>query len=109
MLERRIKDVKAINILRDIITLTDYDYINNNIKKLIYKEINRVNSLNISDREKEILITELNSIPLYRKGYGLSIGCLTNQLMAIFYLNDIDHYIKEILKCKYYNRKMDDL
>lgn len=29
--------------------------------------------------------------------------------MAIFYLNDIDHYIKEILKCKYYIRYMDDI
>lgn len=29
--------------------------------------------------------------------------------MAIFYLNDIDHYIKEILKCKYYIRYMDDM
>ena len=90
MLKRRIKDVKAIN-------------------NLINNEINRVNKLNISDKEKDILISELNSIPLYRKGYGLSIGCLTNQLMAIFYLNDIDHYIKEILKCKYYIRYMDDL
>lgn len=55
------------------------------------------------------MISELKSIPLYRNGYGLSIGCLTNQLMAIFYLNDIDHYIKEILKCKYYIRYMDDI
>ena len=39
MLERRIKDVKAINILRDIITLTDYDYINNNIKNGIQAHI----------------------------------------------------------------------
>lgn len=109
MLKRRIKDVKAINILKDIIALTDYDYINTTINNLINNEINRVNKLNISDKEKDILISELNSIPLYRKGYGLSIGCLTNQLMAIFYLNDIDHYIKEILKCKYYIRYMDDL
>ena len=56
MLKRRIKDVKTINILKDIIALTDYDYINNNIKKLIYKEINRVNSLNISIKEKDKLI-----------------------------------------------------
>ncbi|UKI27685.1 MAG: hypothetical protein L6V91_03645 [Bacilli bacterium] len=51
---------------------------------MIDKEIGRVNSLNISIREKDKLINELKSIPLYRKGYGLSIGCLTNQLMAIF-------------------------
>ena len=109
MLERRIKDKKAINILKKIIDLTDYDYVNDNIKKLIDKEIGRVNSLNISIREKDKLINELKSIPLYRKGYGLSIGCLTNQLMAIFYLNDIDHIIKEELNCSRYIRYMDDL
>lgn len=84
-------------------------YVNDNIKKLIDKEIGRVNSLNISIREKDKLINELKSIPLYRKGYGLSIGCLTNQLMAIFYLNDIDHIIKEELNCSRYIRYMDDL
>lgn len=109
MLERRIKDKKAINILKKIIDLTDYDYVNDNIKKLIDKEIGRVNSLNISIREKDKLINELKSIPLYRKEYGLSIGCLTNQLMAIFYLNDIDHIIKEELNCSRYIRYMDDL
>ena len=28
--------------------------------------------------EKDKLINELKSIPLYKKGYGLSIGCLSN-------------------------------
>ena len=109
MLERRIKDKKSINILKNIINLTDNEYINDNIKKLISKEINRVNNLNISIKEKNRLINELNNIPLYRKGYGLSIGCLSNQLLAVFFLNDIDHYIKEILKCEYYIRYMDDM
>lgn len=109
MLERRIKDKKAIRILKDIISLTDYDYINKSINYLVNKEINRIIGLNISDNEKNKLINELKSIPLYEKGKGLSIGCLSNQLMAIFYLNDIDHYIKEILKCKYYIRYMDDM
>lgn len=29
--------------------------------------------------------------------------------MAIYFLNDLDHYIKETLGCKYYIRYMDDL
>lgn len=109
MLERRIKDKKAINILKKIIDLTDYDYVNSNINSLINKEINRINYLKTSSNEKIKLINELKSIPLYRKGYGLSIGCLTNQLLACFFLNDIDHMIKEELKCKRYIRYMDDL
>ena len=34
---------------------------------------------------------------------------MTSQFLAIFYLNDLDHYIKEKLKMKYYIRYMDDL
>lgn len=109
MLESRIKNKKAINILKKIIDLTDYDYVNNNINSLINKEINRINYLKTSSNEKNKSINELKSIPLYRKGYGLSIGCLTNQLLACFFLNDIDHYIKEVLRCKYYIRYMDDI
>lgn len=109
MLERRIKDKKAINILKKIIDLTDNDYVNNKINSLISKEINRINYLKTSSNEKIKLINELRSIPLYRNGYGLSIGCLTNQLLACFFLNDIDHIIKEELNCSRYIRYMDDL
>ena len=33
---------------------------------------------------------------------------MTNQILAIFYLNDLDHFIKEKLKIKYYVRYQDD-
>ncbi len=39
---------------------------------------------------------------------GLSIGSMTSQTLAIFYLNDLDHFIKETLKIKYYIRYQDD-
>ena len=39
---------------------------------------------------------------------GLSIGNMTSQVLAIFYLNDLDHFIKEELKIKYYVRYQDD-
>lgn len=39
---------------------------------------------------------------------GLGIGAMTSQVLAIFYLNDMDHYIKEVLKIKYYVRYQDD-
>ena len=38
----------------------------------------------------------------------LSIGFMTSQILGIFYLNDLDHYIKEVLKIKYYVRYQDD-
>ena len=39
---------------------------------------------------------------------GLSIGAMTSQVLAIFYLNDMDHFIKEELKIDYYVRYQDD-
>ena len=39
---------------------------------------------------------------------GLGIGNMTSQLLAIFYLNDFDHFVKEDLKIKYYIRYQDD-
>lgn len=40
---------------------------------------------------------------------GISIGNMTSQIIAVFYLNDLDHYIKEILKIKWYIRYQDDM
>jgi len=45
---------------------------------------------------------------MYQKGKGLPIGNMTSQLLAIYFLNDLDHYIKKQLHCKYYIRYMDD-
>ncbi len=39
---------------------------------------------------------------------GLGIGNMTSQVLAIFYLNDLDHFIKEVLNIKYYVRYQDD-
>ena len=43
------------------------------------------------------------------KNKGLPIGILISQWLANFYLQDLDHYIKEQLKAKYYIRYMDDM
>ncbi len=40
---------------------------------------------------------------------GLPIGNYTSQWFANFYLQDLDHYIKEKLKIPYYIRYMDDM
>ena len=39
---------------------------------------------------------------------GLFIGSMTSQILAIFYLNDFDHFVKERLNIKYYVRYQDD-
>ena len=40
---------------------------------------------------------------------GLPIGNLASQYFANHYLGELDHFIKEKLKCKYYVRYMDDM
>jgi len=40
---------------------------------------------------------------------GIPIGNLSSQIFANLYLNELDHYLKETVKCKYYIRYMDDL
>ena len=88
MLKNKILDEDVINIIKVIISETNNDYINRNIE-LYNKKYH-------------------TDIPYYKDGFGLSIGAMSSQFLAIYYLNDIDHYIKEILKCKYYIRYMDD-
>lgn len=39
---------------------------------------------------------------------GVPIGALTSQLLANIYLNELDHFVKDKLRVKYYVRYMDD-
>ena len=39
---------------------------------------------------------------------GLGLGSQISQISALYYLNDVDHHIKEKLKIKFYGRYMDD-
>jgi|SRR3989344_5138121 len=42
------------------------------------------------------------------KRQGVPIGNLTSQLFANIYLNELDHFVKETLRLKWYARYMDD-
>ena len=108
-LKRKIKEKSSLDIITKILDTTNSEYINKKIECVIGSEISRVDSLNISVVEKLKIKNELNSIPRYNYKKGLPIGNMSSQLFAVFYLNDLDHYIKEFLKCRYYIRYMDDL
>lgn len=41
--------------------------------------------------------------------HGIPLGFYTSQWLANWYLQDMDHYIKEVLGAKYYVRYMDDM
>ena len=109
MIKEKIKDKKALWLLKEILDTTDMSYVNRQIREVIYKEKERVKILNISKEEKMKLYKELDKISTYREGYGLPIGNMSSQILAVFFLNKVDHFFKEVLKCKNYIRYMDDL
>lgn len=66
------------------------------LKKKILRKIKDKDAL-------KILFDIIDSVP-----NGLGIGSMTSQVLAIFYLNDLDHFIKEKLKINCYVRYQDD-
>ena len=99
-------DKDILRVLINIISSTNNDYINDLIDSSISREVSHLEDMNIYDLE--LRKKQLYSLPRYRKGKGLTIGNETSQLLAIYYLNELDHYIKEQLHIKYYIRYMDD-
>ena len=106
LIKNKIKDKKALNLIYKIIDSTDEDYVNKKVLELKQKEIKRIKNLNINNKEKKI--EEIKSIPDIKKGKSLSIGNMVSQVIATFYLNELDHYIKEKLNIKHYIRYQDD-
>lgn len=54
------------------------------------------------DRVYELMCTYIDSTD------GLPLGYQTSQLLALLFLDEFDHFIKERLRVKYYGRYMDD-
>ena len=100
-----IKD-KDFYILKFDIRKYFYNINHNKLKEIIRNKIKDVDALSIIDE----IIDSTNYINDYgyTKEKGISIGNQTSQIFAIYYLNELDHYIKEKLKIKYYLRYMDD-
>lgn len=40
---------------------------------------------------------------------GMNVGAMISQIMGLVYLNEFDHYVKRVLKVKYYIRYVDDV
>lgn len=66
----------------------------------------KISRLNIDNQLKNLLNIELRAA--HENDKGLCLGHELSQWFAIWYLNDMDHYIKEELHIKYYGRYMDD-
>ena len=93
-----ILNIEEYSIISSFIDSTNYSYINNTITNIKNKLIN-------IDKKRS---KEINDIPLYEYNKGLSIGSVINQILSIFYLYKLDHYIIHNLHIKYYIRYVDD-
>jgi len=98
LIRTKIKDKDVLRTIDLIIDSTDEDYINETIKKLKEKEIEKISKGNSINKDE--VIKEIRTLPEYKKGKGLPIGNMSSQILAILYLNELDHYIKEKLKIK---------
>lgn len=105
-LERYIHDQEILDVIRNIISTTNNEKTNHQLQNLIEKEKEHLRTYNNPDLF--LKLQELDAIPFYHPGKGLPIGNMTSQIFAIFYLNDLDHFIKEKLRVKHYIRYMDD-
>jgi hypothetical protein len=59
--------------------------------------------------DKKVLDLTRRFITVFGDGVSLGLGSQVSQISAIFYPSSLDHFIKEVLKVKYYGRYMDDL
>jgi len=79
-----------------------FDSINHNILK---------DKLRLLVNDSEVLDLLYMIIDSYNKSdnKGIPMGNQTSQFFALYYLNELDHFIKERLHIKYYIRYMDDM
>lgn len=59
--------------------------------------------------DKRLLALQYKIIDSVQGGKGLGIGRLPSQHWANLYLTPFDHYVKEVLRVRYYLRYMDDM
>lgn len=96
-------------IAKTLKTLPNYYFLQIDIKKC-YASIDHnilKNILRNTFKDKKVLNLFNKIIDVMDK--GLAIGVYPSQSLENLYLNDVDHYIKEVLKVQYYFRYVDDL
>lgn len=64
-----------------------------------------VNKLLTDPRSRALSDAIIDSTP---GNVGIPIGNQSSQVYALLYLNELDHYVKEVLRMRYYGRYMDD-
>ena len=71
--------------------------------------MNQIKKLPIDEQCVELIRKQVYAIGEYDgSDKGICIGFQTSQWLAVYYLNGLDHFIKEKLHIKYYGRYMDN-
>ena len=83
-------DTKLKIIIRNIIDSTDNINSNKDIDIIVNREKERLLNKNIDCNNA---IKELDRLPRYYKGKDLPIGNMSSQLLALLYLNGLDHLV----------------
>lgn len=79
--------------------------------KKFFASVNQEILLNLIAKkveDLELLWLIKNILSSFQEGTGIPIGNLTSQIFANIYLNELDQFVKHILKEKYYIRYCDD-
>ena len=108
LVERKIKDKNVLKMIKIILDSTNEEYINEEITRLKNNEKRKISQSNLNEKDKQKRIQEVERIPLYENGKGVCIGNMVSQIVATFYLDEVDKYIQETLKIRAYGRYMDD-
>ena len=83
-----------------VIVGDEHDFFGSQLHSVVNKNMRRL----VTDQE--LVDQTMEFINAFDRGLGL--GSEVCQINAVAYPNQIDHYIKEVLRCKYYGRYMDD-
>ena len=108
-----------MSIRKDILTRKTLEFIEENYFGEDKEELKMLVEISINDHpEKNCILKsarrEWNDLDRNKSLFwigdvmGIPIGNLISQLLANFYLNDFDHYVKEYLGFEHYGRYVDD-
>ena len=88
--EKQLEYAAPNYLLKEKIKLYEYEWREINITDILKQKLRR----RIKDKDSLKIVFDIIDSNLK----GLYIGSMTSQILAIFYLNDLDHFIKETLR-----------
>jgi RNA-directed DNA polymerase len=101
-------------LLKKLENFIDGKYFGDDKEKIIWlcdviiNNDSTINCTRKSAKRKWAGLPKSKSLFYAKKDCGLPIGNYTNQVLANFYLNSLDHFIKYKLRVRYYARYVDD-